>query len=93
MEWFQKQNRKTKAIVEARLDRIENDGHFGVTSRFDGLVELKWASGMRVYTFIHNNTVVVALYGGNKNGQDKDIKKAKKIREDFFIRQARGIHE
>ena len=84
MEWFGKQSRKTRAIIDARLDRIELDGHFGFTNQFDGLVELKWVSGMRVYTFIHNKTVVVALSGGNKNGQDKDIKKAKRIREDYL---------
>lgn len=84
MDWYREQSNKTRAIVDARLDRIGIDGHFGFTHQFDGLVELKWTSGMRVYTFIHNKTVVVALYGGNKNGQDKDIKKAKRIKEDYL---------
>jgi putative addiction module killer protein len=77
MNWYEKQNRKTKVIIDARLDRIE----------IDGLIELKWTSGMRIYTFVHDKTLVVVLYGGNKNGQDKDIKKAKRIKEDF-IREA-----
>ena len=41
MDWYEKQNRKTKAIIGARLDRIEIDGHFGFMNQFDGLVELK----------------------------------------------------
>ena len=84
MNWYGKQSRKTKVMIDARLDRIQIDGHFGFTNQFDGLVELKWTSGMRVYTFIQNQLVVVALYGGNKNGQDKDIKKAKRMKEDFL---------
>ena len=84
MGWYRKQNAKTRVIIDARLDRIQIDGHFGFTNQFDGLVELKWTSGMRIYTFVHNKVVVVVLYGGNKNGQDKDIKKAKRIRESFL---------
>lgn len=84
MGWYGKQNRKTKVIINARLDRIQIDGHFGFTNQFDGLVELKWTSGMRVYTFVHNQIVVVVLYGGNKNAQGKDIKKAKRLKEDFL---------
>lgn len=84
MKWYSRQNKKTQAILDARFDRIEIDGHFGLINRFEGLVELKWASGMRVYTFVSGSKLVVALYGGNKNGQDKDIKNAKRIREEFL---------
>jgi hypothetical protein len=38
MDWFGKQSRKIKAMIDAQLDRIQ----------IDGLVELKWTSGMRV---------------------------------------------
>jgi putative addiction module killer protein len=79
-DWYQDQNLKTKGIIDARLDRIIADGYFGVTNYFDGIIELKWVSGLRIYTFVYERTVVVALYGGNKNGQDKDIWKAKKIK-------------
>ena len=33
----------------------------------------------RYYGFFRGSSIVVATYGGNKNGQDRDIKKAKKI--------------
>lgn len=82
--WYEMQSRKTQAIIDARFDRIQLDAHFGFINQFEGLIELKWTSGMRIYTFIHDRTLVVALSGGNKNGQDKDIKKAKKIREAFL---------
>jgi putative addiction module killer protein len=43
------------------------------------MIELKWKSGLRVYTARVGQMVIVVLGGGNKNGQDKDIQKAKKV--------------
>jgi len=40
--------------------------------------------GMQVYSFMWGNTIVVVLNGGNKNSQDRDIKKAKKIRDEVL---------
>jgi putative addiction module killer protein len=84
MDWFGWLDRKTQAIVDARFDRICCDKHFGFVRHFDGLVELKWASGLRVYAFVPDPRTIVILNGGNKNGQDQDIKKAKSVRERFL---------
>jgi putative addiction module killer protein len=59
-------------------------GHFGDCRRFAGLIELKWKNGIRVYAFRWGNAVIIALNGGNKNGQNRDIKKAKKIRQEIL---------
>ena len=77
--WFLGLPEKTQLIINARLQRIENDGHFGTINTFDGLIELKWKSGLRVYTHRFETTLVIVLLGGNKNGQSKDIKQAKKV--------------
>jgi putative addiction module killer protein len=66
-----------------RLDRIAIDGHFGVTNFFDGIVELKWKSGLRIYTARLGQVVIFILAGGTKNGQNKDIKKAKRLLEEI----------
>ena len=79
-KWLSEQQPKTRTIIKARLDLISL-GHFGNHKRFEGLIELKWLSGIRVYTFMWGAAVVVALHGGNKNGQSHDIKKAKKTLE------------
>lgn len=79
MLWFQQQNLKTQLIIDGRLDRIECEGHWDFTNRFDELIELKWTSGMRIYTSLLNGKIVIILGGGNKNGQSKDIKKAKSL--------------
>jgi putative addiction module killer protein len=60
------------------LTRIEQEGHFGIVNRFMGITELKWSSGLRVYT-AEIKPAIFVLLGGNKNGQEKDIKRAKKI--------------
>ena len=78
-KWFGAQTEKVQTIVEARLDRIILFDHFGLIRRFDGIIELKWKSGLRIYLGPIDNSGLLALLGGNKNGQDKDIKKAKSI--------------
>jgi putative addiction module killer protein len=78
-----KQQPKVKTLVMARLDLL-SIGHFGDHKRFEGLIELRWKNGTRVYTFMWSNAIVVALNGGNKNAQTKDIKKAVKIRNEIL---------
>ena len=78
-QWFSSQPEKTRLIVNARLQRIELDGHFGTINVFDNLIELKWKSGLRVYTHRFGNRLLIVLLGGNKNGQGRDIRQAKKI--------------
>ena len=82
-KWLGKLPPKTRAIVTSRLDQLAV-GHFGNHKRFEGLIELKWLNGIRVYSFMWSNAIVVALSGGNKNGQQKDIKKAIKIRNEIL---------
>jgi putative addiction module killer protein len=83
-KWFADQAIKTKLIIKARLERLSQEGHWGFINKFDGLVELKWTSGLRVYTAVVGNVTVIILLGGNKNGQSKDIKKAKNILASYF---------
>lgn len=78
MEWYWSIDRKTRLHVDARIERIVTEGYFGFVRRFEGITELKWVSGLRVYT-AERNLNLVLLLGGNKNGQDKDIRKAKKL--------------
>lgn len=59
-------------------------GHFGNHKRFEGLIELRWLNGTRVYSFLWGSAIVIALYGGNKNAQSRDIQKAKRIRNEIL---------
>lgn len=89
--WLDQLPLKTKTIVLARLNMVAV-GHFGDHKRFEGLIELRWKNGNRVYGFLWGSSIVVTLYGGNKNGQDRDIKKAKKIRDEI-LDGTRTLHE
>jgi putative addiction module killer protein len=82
-EWLADQQPKTRTQVLARLDLL-SVGHFGNHKRFEGLIELRWLNGTRVYSFLWGSAIVVALYGGNKHAQERDIRKAKKIREEIL---------
>ena len=89
--WLAKQQPKARIQVLARLDLISL-AHFGDHKRFEGLIELRWKNGIRVYSFMWGDAIVIALNGGNKNAQGKDIKKAIKIRNEI-LEGSRPIQE
>ena len=75
---------QARARVRTRLDRVER-GNFG-DSRFvgDGVFELRltFGAGYRVY-FSEDGDNVILLYGGIKDTQPADIKKAKAYWKDY----------
>lgn len=82
-DWFETQTNKSKRQILDRFSKIENDGYFGhirdLDEDGDGLEELKFNDGRRIYYVIIPVSNVIILLGGNKNGQDKDIKRARGI--------------
>nr|BFD69053.1 hypothetical protein HAGR004_40750 [Bdellovibrio sp. HAGR004]BFD69118.1 hypothetical protein HAGR004_41400 [Bdellovibrio sp. HAGR004] len=80
-KWFSGESAKSQAQIEKRLLAIQEEGHFGHTNFFDGILELKFTDGRRIYSIVFHSKetgLVILLLGGNKNGQQKDINKAKK---------------
>lgn len=82
-EWLKTCDIKIRTYVLSRLDLL-SIGHLGNHKRFEGLIELRWKNGTRVYSFYWGSSIVVALIGGSKHGQKKDINKAKKIRDEIL---------
>ena len=79
-KWLNEQPLKSKLQIEDRLLRISCDGYFGTQKKLTKyLWELKWANGRRVYYAFIAELDILVLLGGNKNGQDKDIRQAQKI--------------
>ncbi len=82
--WYESQTIKVRAQIDSRLLRIREDGHYGHTRKLSTvLFEIKFNNGNRIYCtekVIDRKTVILIL-GGNKNGQDKDIRRAQKIAE------------
>lgn len=78
--WFDEQTEKARVQIDGRLSKIQDDGYFGdhkSVSNNDVIWELKWKNGRRIYFAHISEKNILVLLGGNKNGQDKDINKAK----------------
>ena len=81
-KWFSNQTEKEKQQLRGRVSKIELQGHFGehkTVSEDKTIWELKWKNGRRVYYAYIQEMQILLLLGGNKNGQTKDIREAKKI--------------
>nr|VFK44942.1 MAG: putative addiction module killer protein [Candidatus Kentron sp. SD]VFK49623.1 MAG: putative addiction module killer protein [Candidatus Kentron sp. SD] len=81
-KWFNGlKDRRAKARIQARIDRVEM-GNFGdVAPVGEGVSELRifYGSGYRVYFIRRGSVVVILLSGGDKSSQVSDIVRAKKI--------------
>lgn len=87
-KWFTGlRDRKAKARIQARIDRVEM-GNFGDVSPVgEGVSELRifYGPGYRVYFVKRNSVVVILLSGGNKSSRQSDIAKAKEIAKQFEV--------
>ena len=86
-KWLRKlSDLKAKAKILFRIQKLENDEHFGdCKSVGDGIKELRinFAKGYRIYFKEKDEKIIILLIGGDKSSQDKDIKKAKEIWENL----------
>ena len=82
-KWLRKlKDLKARAKILFRIQKIENDAHFGDCKTVgDGIRELRvdYAKGYRVYFSEKDGKIIILLIGGDKSSQQKDIKKAKEI--------------
>ena len=83
-EWFEQRSKADKAQISARVIRIREHNHLGDTRYLGkGLAELRWKNGRRVYYAAIGKDSILFLIGGNKNGQKKDIEKARHILQKY----------
>lgn len=79
-KWLDKETYRSKLQIKERLNKIRAEGYFGNKKYLeDDIWELKFNDGRRIYYIIFKENKILLLLGGNKNGQDKDITKAKNI--------------
>lgn len=73
-------DRRAKSLIQARIGRL-GMGNFGDHKFFSGIGELRIAHGpgYRVYFVKRGDVVVILLCGGDKDSQDRDIKRALEI--------------
>jgi putative addiction module killer protein len=83
-KWFDGlKDRRAKARIQARIDRVEL-GNFGdVAPIGEGISELRifYGPGYRVYFMQRGPVAVILLSGGAKSTQASDIVRAKEIAE------------
>ena len=78
LAWLNSLTKKEQAKVQARISRIAHDEYFGTVRNLgEGLAELKWTNGWRVYFVSIGHKKILLINGGHKNEQEKDIKKAR----------------
>ena len=88
MDWFDScQDANARSIILERIARVRK-GNFGWYRPLkEDLYELKISKpAYRVYYGVVDHETVVLLWGGTKNTQKKDIKKAQKYWDEFRSR-------
>jgi putative addiction module killer protein len=76
--WLKSLCDKEKGQIFARLHNIKKFSHFGDAKYLgEGLAELRWKNGRRIYFYRENKKAIVLIIGGTKNEQKKNIKKAR----------------
>lgn len=87
-EWVKGESPRSQVQINKRLSMIKFDGYFGDHKSVsfyekgeskDRVWELRWKDGRRIYYAYIPEKKILLLLGGNKNGQNKDVSKAKAI--------------
>ena len=81
--WFNKlKDLRARSKINSRLYQIKN-GNFGdFKSVSDGIFEIRihYGPGYRIYYTREGEEVIILLVGGDKSTQQKDIEKAKELK-------------
>jgi putative addiction module killer protein len=78
-------DKRTRALIASRIDRLAF-GHAGdMKAVGQGVSELRidHGPGYRIYFFKRGSTLILLLCGGDKSTQEKDIKTAKRLADEW----------
>lgn len=82
-EWQNSLQKTDKLIIYKRLERLKLGNYGDYKSVGDGILELRFNQGFRIYFTEIDNVIVLLLCGGDKSMQQKDIEKAKAIKKEL----------
>ena len=82
-EWQNSLQKTDKLIVYKRLERLKLGNYGDYKSVGDGILELRFNQGFRIYFTEIDNIIVLLICGGDKSTQQKDIEKAKTIKKEL----------
>lgn len=80
--WFERlRDKRAQVIIGARLVRIRAGNVGDVKALGGGIAEVRidYGPGYRLYVVRRGGTLIVLLCGGDKEGQDRDIMRAKAL--------------
>ena len=91
-DWFDGLDNRTAAKVSTALTRIEMGNTSNVKGIGDGVLEYRihFGVGIRIYFGKDGDMLVILLGGGTKRRQQKDIKAAKDIWQEYKERKRRS---
>jgi len=76
---------RVKAAIYRRIDNAESGSLGDVKSVGDGVSEMRvdMGPGYRLYFTMRDRVIIFLLCGGDKNTQDADIKRARKLAKEI----------
>jgi len=91
LHWFDSlRNLTAKDEVRSRLNRLKLGNYGDYKSVGDGVLELRFRSGIRIYFSVLGDVLILLFCGGNKETQDSDITRAKLYWKDFKLQAKKG---
>ncbi|MCL2009781.1 MAG: hypothetical protein FWG71_04460 [Synergistaceae bacterium] len=91
LHWFDSlRNLTTKDDIRSRLNRVKLGNYGDCKSVGEGVLELRFRSGVRIYFSEIGGIVVLLFCGGDKNTQDEDVTRAKLYWKDFKLQAKAG---
>ena len=78
---LQMKDRRARAIITSRLDRLCFGNPGDVKPVGNGISELRiqFGAGLRIYYTQRGSKIIILLCGGDKSTQENDIKMAKRL--------------
>lgn len=88
-EWLDSLDGKTVSRITLYLDRLENGNVSSLKTVGHGVYEMKmdFGPGYRIYLGREGYRLIILLYGGSKQRQQKDIQRAKDYWQDYKNRK------
>ena len=88
IEWQNSLQKTDRLIVYKRLERLKLGNYGDYKSVGDGVLELRFNQGFRIYFTEVDNVIILLLCGGDKSTQQNDIEKVKEYNK---ILKEKGI--
>ena len=81
--WLQRQDTRIQQRIEQRIARVARGNLGDYASVGSGVFELRDQRGYRIYFARVGRTVILLLYGGDKNSQPSDIARAQRLWQEY----------